>query len=282
MAGITHEPLSGPKEFSSLMPGLFSLYARGSDDQLSFRFLQRTPDLGVACGECIAEDIDFPTSPALENAIQNSARIDSPKSGRYPPVRDSYWATWLEGTISDLAREIEIPRGEHPPGGPLLDTLTFGVPMVNYRPRCRGLCLFRHRPDHWAYMILDYSQMDGEDRNGKDHILRGEILAATAIFYNQMNEFRWDCYQERYLKPDLKYKGGPLTPTIVNFMDKKVRVVQATCNPSEEYPTLAFTLRGLYDVDLSHYNKTTVQKVVKWIMCPPNPVYALSLRVKNV
>ncbi|KAK2813750.1 hypothetical protein FQN50_000148 [Emmonsiellopsis sp. PD_5] len=282
MAGINYDPFSGPKEFSGLMPRLFSLYARGPDDRLSFQFLQRTQDLKVVCTESTAENVDFPTSPALENAIQNSAHINSPETTPYPPVRDSSWASWLEWTISHLSREIGIPRGEHPPGGPLLDTLTFGVPMVDYRPRARGYCLFRHHPDHWAYMILDYSQVNAEDRNGKDYILRGEVLAATAIFYNQMNESRWDCYQERYLKPELKYEGGPLTATIVNFMDSTVRVVQATCNPSEECPTLAFTLRGLYDLDLSHYDKAIVQKVVKWIMSPPNSVYALSLRVKNV
>ncbi|PGH29714.1 hypothetical protein GX50_07528 [[Emmonsia] crescens] len=282
MAAINYKPFSGPQEFSSLMPWLFSLYARGPDDQLSFRFLQRTLDLRVICKESTAEDVDFPTSPALENAIQNSADINSPETSAYPPVRDSAWATWLEGTISDLTSEIGVPRGEHPPGGPLLDTLTFGVPMIDYHPRCRGFCLFRHHPDHWAYMILDYSQVNAEDRNGKNHILRGEVLAATAIFYNEMNESRWDCYQERYLKPELKYKGGLLTATIINFMDGKVRVVQATCNPSEEHPILTFTLRGLYELDLFHYDKAIVQKVVKWIMSPPNPVYTLSLRVKNV
>lgn len=114
MAAINYKPFSGPQEFSSLMPWLFSLYARGPDDQLSFRFLQRTLDLRVICKESTAEDVDFPTSPALENAIQNSADINSPETSAYPPVRDSAWATWLEGTISDLTSEIGVPRGEHP------------------------------------------------------------------------------------------------------------------------------------------------------------------------
>ena len=88
------------------------------------------------------------------------------------------------------------------------------VRVVDYRLYIFGFNLFRHRPDHWAYSIQDYSvskeELQLENNNGKNLLLRGEILAVATLFYHQMNEFRWDPSKERDVKR-LGYETGPLT-----------------------------------------------------------------------
>ncbi|KGQ01671.1 hypothetical protein PAAG_11664 [Paracoccidioides lutzii Pb01] len=75
----------------------------------------------------------------------------------------------------------------------------------------------------------------------------------------------------------------PIRPlaTVVSFMVGKVRVVQATCDPSNQNPTLPCTLRGSYDLSMSCYNKSSVRDIVKWILCPPELAQGLPLRGKE-
>ncbi|OJD12104.1 hypothetical protein AJ78_07253 [Emergomyces pasteurianus Ep9510] len=153
-------------------------------------------------------------------------------------------------------------------GGPLFSRLRNGL-IANGHPRVLGHCLFRHRPDHWTFMIRDHSPLDSKGKNGKNYLLRSEIMGITSILYRQMNEVRWDPRKHEYMQPKLTYRDGPLTATIVTFMVGKVRVVQATCDPSNPYPTLTCTLRGLYNLSMSCYDKSSVHKIVKWILCPP-------------
>lgn len=78
MEPIKYEPFSGPREFSYLIAALFNLYWSCPSDLFFFDWLQRTPDLKVVCKETTGEEVDFPTPPALETAIQNCAKINSP------------------------------------------------------------------------------------------------------------------------------------------------------------------------------------------------------------
>ncbi|PGH07908.1 hypothetical protein AJ79_06116 [Helicocarpus griseus UAMH5409] len=138
-----------------------------------------------------------------------------------------------------------------------------------------GYSLYEHCPDHWVFTIRDFSIPKSQDdsiiNSKKNFLLRSEILTVVALFYRQMNEIPWDYEDHRGGKPVLRYQGGSLTATVVTFLVGKVRVVQATCNPSEKLPTLTFTLRGLYDLRMSCYNKDTVCEIVKWILCPSDP-----------
>ncbi|KKZ63309.1 hypothetical protein EMCG_00292 [[Emmonsia] crescens] len=248
MQPIRYEPFSDAQEFSDLMPELFDQYWSYQPDTFSFDFLQRTADLKVVCKVTTAEKADFITPPALENAIQKSARINFPDTSEYPwdpPVDDS-WTGWMGITIDSLIKGVDISRGEQEFGGPLFSVLAEGL-VVNSHRRVLGHRLFQHRPDH--------SPLDLKGKNGNNYLLRSEIMGITSIFYRQMNE-----------------------ATIVTFMVGKVRVVQATCDPSNQYPTLTCALRGVYNLSMSCYDKSSVHNIVKWILCPPEPARGLPLR----
>lgn len=62
-----------------------------------------------------------------------------------------------------------------------------------------------------------------------------------------------------------------LSATIISFNDENVRVVQATCDPSNPLPTLTFSVRALYTLSMSCFDKTALQDVVRWAVCPPDP-----------
>ncbi|PGG97181.1 hypothetical protein AJ79_09318 [Helicocarpus griseus UAMH5409] len=285
MGSSTYEPFRDAQEFSNLMPELFNLYWSYEPDAFSFDFLQRTKDFKVVCKDATAEKADFTTPPALERAIQNSARINSPDTSEYPwgpPVDDS-WTGWMGITIDSLIEGVDISRGEEEFGGPLFSVLGAGL-VVNGHRRVLGHRLFKHRPNHWTFMIRDHSPLDskGKDgKNGKNCLLRSEIMGITSILYRQMNEIRWDLRKHKYMQPRLTYQDGTLTATIVTFMVGKVRVVQATCDPSNRYPTLTCTLRGLYNLSMSCYDKSSVHKIVKWILCPPKLAWEVPLRGKK-
>ncbi|OJD27701.1 hypothetical protein ACJ73_00911 [Blastomyces percursus] len=279
MRPIKYQPFSGAQEFSDLMLDLFNDYLTYSPDTFPFEFLQKTTDLKVVCEDTTAENVEFITPSTLEDAIMNSARINSPDTSEYPwdpPVDDS-WTGWMGITIDSLLKSVDIPRGEQEFGGPLFSRLRNGL-IANGHPRVLGHCLFRHRPDHWTFMIRDHSPLDSKGKNGKNYLLRSEIMGITSILYHQMNEVRWDPRKHEYMQPKLTYRDGPLTATIVTFMVGKVRVVQATCDPSNPYPTLTCTLRGLYNLSMSCYDKSSVHKIVKWILCPPELAGGVPLR----
>ncbi|PGG96490.1 hypothetical protein AJ80_09821 [Polytolypa hystricis UAMH7299] len=60
-----------------------------------------------------------------------------------------------------------------------------------------------------------------------------------------------------------------LQVTTVTFSGGKVRVVQATCNPSDKWPRLILALRAIYDFGKKTYNKKTAFEVMQWILSPP-------------
>ncbi|KAK2808589.1 hypothetical protein FQN50_004621 [Emmonsiellopsis sp. PD_5] len=262
-----YAPFVGPQEFSNLLPRLYKLYQTYSADLYTFGFLQNTTDLKVICQETTAETVHFNTTPELEDALQESTVIQSPETHSYIPraPRDDGWGNWTDSTARELARELGFQRGESQSGTLLLGPLTEGMVLHHFgRYVIHGYSLYEYRPDHWVFTIRDFSisKLQDSSTNTKDFLLRSEILTVVALFYRQMNEIPWDYKNHRDGKPVLRYQGGSLTATVVTFLVGKVRVVQATCNPSEKLPTLVFTLRGLYDLSMSCYNKDTVCGIV--------------------
>jgi hypothetical protein len=114
MQPINYKQLLDAQDFSDLMPKLFKLYCSYQPDTFSFDFLQRTSTsaLKVVCKAAIVDKADFTTPPALEKAIQNSARINSPETSDFGPTADYSWAGWIGMTIDDLVDGLGISRGE--------------------------------------------------------------------------------------------------------------------------------------------------------------------------
>ncbi|KAK2812010.1 hypothetical protein FQN50_001718 [Emmonsiellopsis sp. PD_5] len=268
-------PVSEAQKFSDLMPKLFDQYWDCRSNTSSFSdFTKNTTDLKVVCKDATAQKVDFTTPSALETAIQNSTRINSPSDADpWGAPTDDSWTVWMDMTIDDLIKGTDISRGGQELVGRLFYQLGRGL-VVNDCRHVLGHRLFQHHADHWTFMIRDRSPL--KDDNGKDYLLRSEILGITSILYRQMNE-----QHQEYTQPRLTYQHGKLTATIITFMIGKVRVVQATCNPSDQNPTMTCTLRGSYDLRMSCYNKSSVHEIVKWILCPPGPSQGLSLRPKK-
>ncbi|KAK2756181.1 hypothetical protein FQN54_005589 [Arachnomyces sp. PD_36] len=282
MGAIKCEPFTDAQEFSDLMPSLFKLYGCHGYATYPFSFMQPTLDLNFVCKDATAEKVVFSTPTGLENALQNSELINSPENNRtvISAPRDDSWAGWTSMAIGGLVTDVGLPRGESLFDGPLLGVLSFGLYADSYR-RVLGYHLYRHKPQHWALMIRDHTPLDSAKRNAKDYLLQSEILGITAIFYEQMNEIDWDPSERKYSPAKLTYQDGLLTATIVTFLIGKVRVVQASCDPSQEYPELNIALRGVHDLKMSCYNKAVFHEIIKWILCPPDPPRELPLRSRK-
>ncbi|KAK2735782.1 hypothetical protein FQN57_001120 [Myotisia sp. PD_48] len=281
MTPIKYEPFKSPHEFASTMYTMFAVYLSESAELFDFHHLQDTEDLRIICQETTEQEVGFPTSPALEKAIQDCALIENPWTRVSSLTPHGSWCGWATTRVRSIAHKVEIPNGSpFLPGGPLFKELAYGV-VIDYYTVISADYIIEHGPDHWALMIKDHSSLD-QDKfgNGKDYILKSEILGASAIFHNQMVHMRENDRMNRY-DTTFRYPGGVLAATIVTFIIGKVRVVQATCDPSKEQPSLVFTLRALSDFKLSCYDKITAKKIVKWVLCPPNPPQALSMRSKK-
>ncbi|KMU92718.1 hypothetical protein CIHG_10504 [Coccidioides immitis H538.4] len=73
----------------------------------------------------------------------------------------------------------------------------------------------------------------------------------------------------------------PAKATIVTFVYGKVRIVQATCDPSETNPMFTLTLRAVYDLGKDNYDRKVAFDILKWIFCPPEPAKELAIRGKQ-
>lgn len=67
----------------------------------------------------------------------------------------------------------------------------------------------------------------------------------------------------------------------MTFIPGKVRIVQATCNPSETYQTINLTLRAIYTLSKHTYDKNVASDVLKWILSPPEPEPVKELAVRR-
>ncbi|OJD10851.1 hypothetical protein ACJ73_09676 [Blastomyces percursus] len=64
-------------------------------------------------------------------------------------------------------------------------------------------------------------------------------------------------YKEGFLTicTNAEHNTPPAKATVVTFIYGKVRIVQATCNPSEAHPTLNLMLRAIYSLGRDNYDK---------------------------
>ncbi|OJD23001.1 hypothetical protein ACJ73_05648 [Blastomyces percursus] len=285
MTPIKYEPFRDAKEFSDLMFNLFKLYKEYHEAMHTFSFLQRTKDVKVVCKDTTSEKVKFAMPAGLENALQNCEMINCPESNNSAisaPTNGS-WASWTSIAIGYALREAGASRafrGERVFGGPLLGVLCRGLVDKSCRRVTFGYQLFQHSPKHWVLTIQDHTPLEPEEMDGKDHLRHIEILAITAIFYEQMNRLDYVREKNKYL-PILTYQDGLLTATVVTFATGKVRVVQASCDPSQEYPKLNIALRAVHDLKMSCYNKDVLHEIVKWILCSPDPPRELPLRISR-
>lgn len=113
---IVYEPYLGPKEFGDLLPEMFKSYASYETDRFPFNFLQTMPEFKAVCKDITAPKPTFVVTPALEQAIRQSSRINSPGTGVYSsgPPSDGGWAAWMGDTVASLAEETNINGGKKP------------------------------------------------------------------------------------------------------------------------------------------------------------------------
>ncbi|KAK2754055.1 hypothetical protein FQN54_007224 [Arachnomyces sp. PD_36] len=143
--------------------------------------------------------------------------------------------------------------------------------------RIQGVQIFQLRPDHWTCIVRDHSSAFDEAQEGDpgDYILRSELLAATSILFRQMNEIVWLPEEERHVLKVI-YKEGTLTATVLTFVHRKVRIVEATFDPSEANPTFTLNLRAVYSLNKEYYDKQIAFDVLKWMFCRPESIKKLA------
>ncbi|KAM5497233.1 hypothetical protein McaMca56_004239 [Microsporum canis] len=254
-------PFSSPASVSLCMASFFRGYMSYAPNSFSFEWLERTPDLEVKCKDFTGQKVVFPTSPELLEAIRDCERINHPNKGGWLP-NDWQFSGFLESAAYQALKKVPSTKSA--------DTLGESITIQSY-PRIKGVRLFYLNDNHWSCIMRDWTCHSEKQVDKKDHIRKSELLAATSIFCRQMNVMTWNPDSNRY-KAKPRYKGGLLTATIVTCICAQVRVVQATLNPSEKYPTLTYTLRAIYDLGEEKYDKEAAFTAVQWILSPPDPV----------
>ncbi|EGC46799.1 conserved hypothetical protein [Histoplasma capsulatum var. duboisii H88] len=272
------KPFHCPEHVGRLMAGLFCLYISYSPDSFPFEWLQKTEDLKVQCRDSTREKVTFSTSPELLQAIHRCERVTAPEKTHGLP---SDWG--FSGFMKTAAHQVldEVPFTKAAEfEGPFFRRLGIGI-ISDSHPRIKGEQIFYLCHNHWSCIIRDRSITAGTElrENRKDYLLKSELLAVTSIFYRQMNEMVWLPEENRYM-PKPIYKEGFLVATIVTFVYGKVRIVQATCDPSERNPTLTLTLRAVYNLGKDNYDKRVAFDILKWIFCPPEPARELAISGK--
>ncbi|PGH36584.1 hypothetical protein GX50_00621 [[Emmonsia] crescens] len=267
-----------PDKVGWLMADLVPLYLSYASDSFPFEWLQKTEDLEVHCRDATGEKVTFPISPELLNAIHKCERVTAPEKRRGLPS-DWGFSGFMKTAAHEVLDKVPFTKAQefH---GPLFDRLNM-VTIESY-PRITGVHIFHLHHNHWTCMIRDHSSaFDPKQEEGRrDYLLRSEILAITSIFYRQMHEMVWLPAKDRY-KAKLVYKEGLLMATVVTFICAKVRIVQATLNPSERYPTLTFTLKAIYNLTKDNYDKEIAFDILKWILSPPQPAKEVAVRGKE-
>ncbi|KAK2764380.1 hypothetical protein FQN54_009074 [Arachnomyces sp. PD_36] len=265
-----------PDKVGWLMADLVSLYLSYAFDSFPFEWLQRTKDLEMRCENVTEEKVIFPISPELLNAIHKCERVTEPEKRRGIPS-DWGFSGFMKTAVHEVLDEVPFTEAQefH---GPLFDRLN--MVMIKSYPRILGVHIFHLHHNHWSCMIRDHSSAfdpKQQEDDHRDYLLRSEILAATSIFWRQMHETVWLPEKNRY-NAKLIYKEGLLMATVVTFICAKVRIVQATLNPSERYPTLTFTLKAIYNLGKDNYDKEIAFDVLKWILSPPRPAKEVAVR----
>ncbi|KAK2806748.1 hypothetical protein FQN50_005746 [Emmonsiellopsis sp. PD_5] len=267
-----------PDKVGWLMADLVPLYLSYASDSFPFEWLQKTEDLEVRCRDATGGKVIFPISSGLLNAIHKCERVTAPEKHRGLPSNWGF-AGFMKTAAHDVLDKVPFTKSEEF-YGPLFDRLNMVV--IESYPRIVGVHVFQLHHNHWSCMIRDHSSAfdPKQEEDHRDYLLRSEILATTSIFYRQMHEMVWLPEKDRY-KAKLVYKEGLLVATVVTFICAKVRIVQATLNPSERYPVLTFTLRAIYNLAKDNYDKEVAFDVLKWILSPPEPATEVAVRGKE-
>ncbi|KAL2388186.1 hypothetical protein RJ035_003510 [Blastomyces gilchristii] len=273
------KPCYCPEQVGWLMAGLFHLYISYSSDLFPFSWLQKTEDLKVRCRDSIREKTTFSISPELLQAIHKCERVTAPEKTLGLPS-DWGFSGFMKTAAHQVLDEVPFTKAEEFQG-PLFRRLGIGI-IINSHPRIKGEQIFYLHHNHWSCMIRDRSSTVNTklQENSRDYLLKSELLAVTSIFYRQMNEMVWLSEENRYMAKPI-YKEGFLAATIVTFIYGKVRIVQATCDPSETNPMLTLTLRAVYDLGKDNYDRKVAFDILKWIFCPPEPAKELAIRRKR-
>ncbi|KAK2865469.1 hypothetical protein FQN49_003536 [Arthroderma sp. PD_2] len=266
-----------PVKVSLFMAHLFRLYLSYKPDSFPFEWLQKTTELEVRCRDTTGEKITVSTSPELLKAIRNCERVNFPnKRGRLPS--DWGFSGFMNAAVHQVLDEVPFTKANEF-SGPLFSKLGAGI-IFDLSTRIVGVRVLYLRDNHWSCMMRDWTYDSQQDENSTDYLLKSETLAVTSIFCRQMNEMIWNPDRERY-KARPRYKGGLLTATVVTFICGQVRIVQATLNPSETYPTFSYTLRTMYNLNHDNYDKEAAYDVLKWILSPPDAPMELAVREKK-
>ncbi|KMQ46341.1 hypothetical protein HL42_2983 [Trichophyton rubrum] len=250
---------------------LFKLYISYAPDSFPCDWLEKTEDIKVKCIDSTGNKVDFPTPPELLKAIRKCERVNHPEKGLFSGL-PSNWG--FSGFMQTGAYQVldEYPFIEH---GEFCGPMFNKVHRMVYHsyPCIKGVQLFYLEQNHWSCIMRDHSsayEVSQVENDPKSYFLRSELLAAISVFYRQLHDMIWNPRVEKY-KPILRYKEGFLTATVVTFIHRQVRVVQASIKPSETYPTITFTLRAIYDLNAEKYDQEVAYTVLQWILSPPKP-----------
>ncbi|KAF3480568.1 uncharacterized protein GIQ15_05915 [Arthroderma uncinatum] len=265
---------------SLYMKHFFCAYRILPRDAFPFEWLETTKEFKVRCNDTTGEEIIFPASPELLKAIHNCENVNFPNQGYHLP---SDWG--FSGFISSAVYYViqKSPVAEiNDFFGPLFGILGATLRLDSSRS-ITGVRWMHLSDNHWSCIMRDWTYDRDMPENSRGFLLKAELLAVSSIFFRQMNEMIWNCETYRY-RARPRYKEGILTTvkaTVATFICGEVRIVQATLNPSEPYPTLAFTLRAVIKLNKENYSKEAAYEVLKWILCPPEAPKVLATREKK-
>ncbi|PGG98388.1 hypothetical protein AJ80_09538 [Polytolypa hystricis UAMH7299] len=276
-------PFNCPEEAGRVMAKLFPMYlSHYSSDSFPLSSCKGQRTSRCVVGTPLERKWPFQYLPELLKAIHNCEGVTAPEKA---PGLPSDWgfAGFMKAATHKVADEVPFIKGQEFEG-PLFNILGNNI-IIDSRPRIKGVQIFYLCHNHWSCMIRNHSSAfdPKQQENCNDYLLRSELLAVTSIFWCQMNEMVWLPEKDRYTAKPI-YKEGFLTnpkATVVTFICGKVRIVRATCDPSEKYPMLTFTLRAIYNLGKENYDKEVAFDVLKWILSPPEPAKELAMGGKE-
>ncbi|EGE01021.1 hypothetical protein TEQG_00075 [Trichophyton equinum CBS 127.97] len=255
-------PFNQPEAVAAFLGRTFLCYMTYADSSFLFDWLEKTPDIRLRCRNTTEQETLFTTPPELLRAIHTCEWVTSPEKDLGLPS-DWGFAGLIQFAVHKVQETVDVKSQRL--YGPSFKQL--------YCERVRnihGLEVLCPHQNHWTFVIQDHTCARDmrQKADCRNYMLKSEIMAATSIFFRQMNEMVWSSEKNRYTsKP--RYKGGLLTATVVTFTRGKVRVVQATIRPSEKHPTLDLNLRAKYTLTKAGYDKNVAFDVLKWILDPP-------------
>ncbi|KAK4236349.1 hypothetical protein C8A03DRAFT_17003, partial [Achaetomium macrosporum] len=137
-----------------------------------------------------------------------------------------------------------------------------------------GEAIIEHAATHWDCILADQTApVDPRpNRSQADkYLLRSELLACACLMRLEINDTLWG---GEFRGRRLRVGNSPVKNTVVSFEDTRVRVIQASYDPSSPTPALVFTLRGSYTLDAgatATCSKDTVWAILWWIVNPDGP-----------